>query len=385
MKKDLFKLLSYIPFVVLAFGIIGNLINICIFAKQKMRSYSSTFRFLMYLSISDLFVLLFGATEFLVKSDFSLDVRDSSLFSCNIHKFLIYTFTHVSSCISMAVTIDRAKTISKLKLNNKANVGQTLSQQISSTPKSQNSNNDTLSKSTMWSLYNKNDRVDLISMVIVLFSMLLNSHFLIYLPKSSLIFVSESSNDYIRLKHLSSKLNETVLNGSTNQISRCVPVKNSLYESFLVNVWFWIDLCVFSIIPFISMAVCSSLIIVKLKRINRVYMSRMVLLNDQTSTRHTKRIYSRKLRKNIQISLMLVSSNLYFLATMILFWLWFLSGDYQMESLEGDLKQSFVYLLLYSNNAFEILFYSFSSQHFRSEFLNLLLLKDFKFKCFFLK
>jgi hypothetical protein len=228
MKKDFFKLLSYIPLVVLAFGIIGYLINICIFAKKKMRSYSSTFRFLMYLSITDLFVLLFGATEFIVKSDFSLNVKDSSLFSCNIQKFLIYTFTHISSCISIAVTIDRAKIISKIEFNQIANVSQALSPQIFSTPSNHKSKNN------LWLCKSKCTRVDCISIIIVLLSILLNSHFLIFLSKSSLIYIDE--NDYLRA------WNKFSMNKSMHHIFRCVPEKNSFYEFFLLHSWFWIDL-----------------------------------------------------------------------------------------------------------------------------------------------
>jgi hypothetical protein len=107
---------------------------------------------------------------------------------------------------------------------------------------------------------------------------------------------------------------------------------------------------------------------------------RLVLSREQNVL--VKRIYSRKLRKNIQISLVLVSSNLYFLATMIIFWLWLLSDDYQVVSFEGGLKQSFVYLLLYSNNASGILFYIFSSEQFRCEFLRIFCKIQFKSRFF---
>jgi hypothetical protein len=212
-------------------------------------------------------------------------------------------------------------------------------------------------------------RVDCISIVIVLFSIVLNSHFLILLSKSSLVYVDE--NDYLSILN-----NRLYMNASTHHIGRCVPVKNFLYEFFLLHSWFWIDLCLMSILPFVTMVVCSAFIIVKLKTINRAYMARLVLSREQNVL--VKRIYSRKLRKNIQISLVLVSSNLYFLATMIIFWLWFLCDDYQVASFESGLKQSFVYLLLYSNNASGILFYIFSSEQFRCEFLRIFCKIEFK-------
>ena len=392
MNTTFLKILSIIPFVVLAFGLIGNLLNICIFVKRKMRSSSSTFRFLMYLSTCDLFVLLFGASRFLIKSDFSFDIRDFSLFSCTIEKFLIYTFIHMSSCISMAVNVDRAQIIFKLNLNQTDKTHPSVtSTHVTTQPKSnQNMSNKEFSHKKSHCLYSKTSLVDYVVMLIVIFSIVVNLHFLIFLKNTSLVNIEKDNKNTISdlnsLKNNKSLENITIsfLNKSSLHIFRCVPVFNSNYEVFLLHAWFWIDLFIYSIIPFVLMAVCSTIIIIKLTKINKGYMSRLSLNQTSTpttpiTTRTTRRIYSRKLRKNIQTSLMLVSSNLYFLLTMLLFWLWFLGDDFQMETFESDLKQSYIYVMLYSNNAFGIVFYTISSSKFRDKLFKLITF-DLKFK-----
>lgn len=386
MKTIYLNMLSTIPFVVLAFGILGNLVNVCIFSKRKMRSSSSTYRFLMYLSACDLFVLLFGAGKFLIKSDFSFDLRDFSLFSCSIEKFLIYWSMHVSSLLSMAVNVDRAYIIFKLKLTQTENKTSVTSTHITTHPKSINTttnNKASEKKSSSWWSCSKTRFVDNIVLIIGFFSIIINLHFLISLKNTSIINATNDAKYTISDFESNVKSPKTLenitfsfLNHSSFQILRCVPLNNSPYETFLLHVWFWIDLFIYSLVPFVLMAICSTVIIIKLKKINKGYKSRLSLTQTTTTTTHTRRIYSRKLRRNIQISFMLFSSNLYFLLTMCLFWLWFLGDDYQMETFESDLKQSYIYMLLYSNNAFGMIFYSFSSSQFRRELFKLI-----RFKC----
>ena len=147
------------------------------------------------------------------------------------------------------------------------------------------------------------------------------------------------------------------------EILKCLPGKDSYYEKFLLNIWFWIDILLYSIIPFLIKGFCSVLIMIKLKRINQSYIDHSLAYNMN------RKLYLRKLKKNSQISLMLVSSNLYFLFTMVLFWLWFIfKSNNEKESVESSLRQSFVYMLLYTNNAFDFVFYGISSEKYRKEF-----------------
>ena len=69
---------------ILIIGVFGNILNLIVFGKKKMRK-SSTFRFLFYLSCSDLCVLLIAVTDVLIKNTIQFEIRSYSLFSCKFH------------------------------------------------------------------------------------------------------------------------------------------------------------------------------------------------------------------------------------------------------------------------------------------------------------
>ena len=89
---QIFRYLLIILLIMIIFvGIFGNMLNLLIFSKKKMRQVS-TFRFLLYISMSDLLVLLVGATQFLINAVFNFDFRSYSLFICKGHTFLTCKF-----------------------------------------------------------------------------------------------------------------------------------------------------------------------------------------------------------------------------------------------------------------------------------------------------
>ena len=347
------KVLSIIPFVITISGILGNISNIIVFGKRKMRA-SSTFRFLLYLSITDLLVLLIVVTEMLFENNFMSEPTGFSLFSCNLQKFFKYTASYTSSCISIAVNVDRAVIVSNLSMCHiekiKHKDAQFLKQngvQLKARVKSNIIN----------SFRNLNTHlVDIIVMGIVLAMLVLNIHYII-LMKSVTLFSFTHNND---MKDTYSSSN---FNFNVTEIFTCTPKKNSLYEHFLVNVWFWIDISLYSILPCVIMAVCSLIIIVKLQKINRNYLN---FLSKKTDP-FNKSIYMKKSKKNFQICLMLVSTNLYFLLTMVIYGIWF-AIVLKDETGSRILWRSYVIVLLYTNNAFGFLFYGISSEKYRQVF-----------------
>jgi len=60
-----------------------------VFGKKAMRKIS-TFRFLFYLSLSDLLVLLVGATDVLINNIFQFEIRTYSNSLCKLHTFTTY-------------------------------------------------------------------------------------------------------------------------------------------------------------------------------------------------------------------------------------------------------------------------------------------------------
>ena len=97
--------------VLISIGIIGNAINIKVFSHKSMRK-NSTFKFLFYLSIIDLFVLLICATDSLMTYGYLVIIRLYSESTCKMHTFLTYFLTHMSSVVLMIVSIDRAIVVS---------------------------------------------------------------------------------------------------------------------------------------------------------------------------------------------------------------------------------------------------------------------------------
>ena len=78
------KILLAVLIAVLFIGVLGNICNLIVFGKKKMRKWS-TFRFLLYLSASDLLVLLIAVTDILIKNTIEFEIRSFSMFSCKFH------------------------------------------------------------------------------------------------------------------------------------------------------------------------------------------------------------------------------------------------------------------------------------------------------------
>ena len=217
--------LSLVPIAILIVGIFGNLVNILIFAKKPMRSLSP-YKFLLYLSSFDLIVLIIGGTEILLKSNFTMGLREFSLFSCNIQKFLTYSTTYISSCVSIALSINRAQTIYKLSVGSKEinQNGERLSTNDISNQEELISNSKKMSTTPssiqikrhylLFFLYNRTSRrkskkernhVNLIIFLIVAFTFLLNAHFIFLLKPTSIVFIERNGT---RMNFTTEKLNE---------------------------------------------------------------------------------------------------------------------------------------------------------------------------------
>lgn len=71
---------------ILITGLIGNSLNILVFSKKRMKK-KSTFRYLLYLSLSDFLVLVVGATDIIISRIFNSQIRTYSTFACKFHTF----------------------------------------------------------------------------------------------------------------------------------------------------------------------------------------------------------------------------------------------------------------------------------------------------------
>ena len=101
--------------LLLCLGTFGNIISIKIFCKDTMKKYT-TFRYLTLLSVIDLCTLYTGCGQILFEVFFNLDIRSLNDVSCKMNSFLVYFFTHFSSMLLAAMSVDR--TIAIISRNN---------------------------------------------------------------------------------------------------------------------------------------------------------------------------------------------------------------------------------------------------------------------------
>jgi len=204
---------GWLSVLILIVGLIGNLLCLVVLCKKKMRK-NSAFVYLGVLSLVDIFVLLFGLGDIILIAYFRFMIRNTNLYICRLHSFITYVFTHFSSLLLALVSLDRAIATNLI---------------------------------TFAKLYCRPESAIKIMLVTFLITMIINSHYLIFLGHEK----TESNNTFS---------------------FECASSKNSTYEHFM-ELFEWVDLVVYSILPFIIMTFCSFLIIRVLfnsaKRLNR--------------------------------------------------------------------------------------------------------------------
>jgi hypothetical protein len=394
--KHISILLLFITFI----GVCGNMLSLIVFSKSNMRKIS-IFRFLFYLSISDLLVLLICSTETLLKLGFLIEVRLVSPFTCSFYTFITNLLTHLSSIILMVISVERASVIcdkkiwSIFKRNTAKNTNVESKEKISlkelesaeittataTTTTTLNSNtslanfnfnlrerfqslkkyslfkcffNNHNNNNNVISCISKIDRIESIMIIIVIALIILNSHYLFFmkLNQSTQVekkindwanttkpckfcylnnYVNKSKNNYnnnilnnnIKLTNLTRFFNikpqEKIKEQLKNQINHkktqtkrnlvCYPMNGTNYNYFLNHIWIWIDIWVYSLIPFVVMSTCSIIILVEINRKSKRYLS---YLEKETSK--SNRIKAdKRLRRNKQLLFMLTSTNLFFI------------------------------------------------------------------------
>ncbi len=160
--------------------------------------------------------------------------------------------------------------------------------------------------------------VDLVMLFIVIGIFFINGHYIWFLKLTD---ISKTDNYNISVKYdilnitldpkKSSSLNfmmENIINQELS-LKRCYAIQGTFYERFLDDYWFWIDLSVYSLIPFIVNFISSLIIMIKLRNMNENYKQ---LLRSK-GYEYNKNNYMKKIKKNRQICVMLLNQNLYFL------------------------------------------------------------------------
>lgn len=276
--------------IILIIGSLGNLVNFYVFTRPSVKGLS-TFRFLAYLSIIDFFYLIIGLPHIMTIVYTGYDFRNYSDLICSLHSFFTLYLSHISSNILAGVSVFRCVTLTTLRPVKAATVNKTIhshrSNHLNHTFTNALNNNsmsylneksvriNCSSRKTSAKLelsnvsYGSNKKsclrrfaqdfgnADIIILAIMFIIFLFDCHFLIWMrlaKDEDSIIISNSTN----LSKMTFKL-------------RCYPSNRdqAVYFEFYTQAYHWIDLFLYSYIPFAIMIVCTVLIIFRLFQINK--------------------------------------------------------------------------------------------------------------------
>ena len=121
------------------------------------------------------------------------------------------------------------------------------------------------------------------------------------------------------------------------------------------------------LIPFFTMSISCILIFIRVKKSNENYSSFLVDDNYKSNSK----IYRKKIQKNNRIIYVLLIVNSYFFFSILPYFIFNIFVD-EVYSEKKSFFKILVNILFYSNNAFNVFFYGFSSQKYRQEFVDIL-------------
>ena len=372
----LLKIVSPIIFII---GIFGNLISFCIFRSEKMK-HLPTFRFLSYLSMIDCLYILIGIPHIISITFFNYDFRNTSNFMCSIHSFFTIYLSHLSSNVLAIIGVFRSYEITSH--NNISKKNGLLNKKIK----------DHTNKNVNWS-YSSNHltfcerlsssfgKAEQIFLAILILLFLCDSHFLLMMRLTEQIYSNNNETNIL----YSNKTNLTICHPS--------PEDENFYYEFYIVIWPWIDMVLYSYMPFLIMVTSTCIIISKLFKANKNLndKSRSYYQNYEKSKsinlqsvnenseinvnadelsvgfkqKRNELIYEemkRRTKRNNQVYKLLISLNVLFfiLVTPLV-----LCNSLKVLKIENEFILEFVYILAYLNHCLNFVFYSLSCEMYR--------------------
>ena len=299
-----------VPPILILLGTIGNILSIVVLTRKSIKT-STTALYFTFLAASDLCVLYTGLLRHWIRYVFEYDLRQLSEAVCKIHIWLVYSSLDFSAWIIIAFTLERVISVwcpisAKTKCSRKYATA--------------------------------------LLITILLFLLALNSHMLY------------------------GKINKDTLDEQTYGFEYCVAINDNYYD-FFYQVWPWIDLCMFCLIPISVIIVGNCCILFRIFRSHRKTRARSestVSMNQRTSLQHRR-------AKHSSMTAMLFTLNIVFLFTTspisiynIGYPHWVISGSNQ-DYANLELWWAIVTMLQYTNNSINFLLYCLSGTRFRKE------------------
>lgn len=195
---------------------------------------------------------------------------------------------------------------------------------------------------------------------LVLFIFAMNAHFILFLRLKKINVITFDSY------YLNNATRENYSRVKMHHSFECSSDLGTWYINFLEEAWFWLDVLVYFLVPFITMCITFSIISFKLKKINQNYAT---FVHEDNGNNYNRLRFIKKIRRNKKIIYILFGINLYFCLSILPFFTFTIFKENQWYSSIRDNHtiKSFVEILFYSNNAFNFFFYGISSKDYRKE------------------
>lgn len=306
-------IMKIVPIILLTIGTIGNVFSIVVLLRKRLRK-STTSLYLTVLAVSDLTVIYSGLSRHWIKHVYNFDVRHMSEISCKVNVFITYLALYFSSWLLVAVTIERVLVV-WFPMNAK---------------------------------FRSNKKIAA-CVICVLFTVLVvfDAHIL-YGRKDIIVF-----------------------EGNTTKIKLCYYMDEE-YRLFYKQVFPWIDLALFSGIPFCMLLIGNILIAIKLlstkKRLDK--------------WKNTQAAPSSTVKRTYNTFKILFTLNTVFLVCTTPISIYIIGDFYwQKDASEKTvavlkLVWTIFDMMMYCNNTFNFLLYCISGDTFRQELKSLILRKN---------
>lgn len=291
------------PFLII-FGTFGNILSIYVLTRKNFRKTTYSV-YLVVLACSDLMVLYTGLLRVWIIAISNTDIRTLNSTICKLHTWIVYLSLDFSAWILVAVTAERV--------------------------------------SLVWFPHTAKSKCTkkcaaFIIASIGLFLMVINGHILYGMD---------------RLK-----------TDGNSTVSKCDYV-NSDYGSFFDEIWPWVDLSIFSGLPFGCLLIGNILIITKVFSSQRA--ARRQIAPQGSNGRTTQR------SQVASMSIMLFTINCVFLvcttpvSVYLIGYVHWIRMATEFDKTRLELVWTVVNLLMYANNTFNFLLYCMSGSRFRTE------------------
>jgi hypothetical protein len=275
---------------------------------------------------SNLFKKKYEALDILSINAFNFEIRAYSSFMCKLHTFATYTVAHMSSILLMSVSVNRAYRMAKMRIFKNDSLKRLKKCEAMKLIKCLNSkkrqaklvkvNARSAFKIEFQKLYHRTAKkiqaksrkktlkkgfyekmsVNTQFALILLLIALINFHYILFIDLVEILkanvlnffhlFVKNNSKIY-SFDESNTEIEKLIDFSSINAKRVCYAQHETIYEFFLERIWFWIDLSIYSLIPFAVMSISSFIIVVKFRKMNRSYFEFI----SKPTRQYNKRIY----------------------------------------------------------------------------------------------